>query len=83
MLCLTCENNLHLPDVASGQASKGVILFASHRNLVVSAKNLLACNVIYTSLRDFRLKGLKKNDIRLFSWASDALSDPFGISRYM
>lgn len=80
MLCLTCEN-LVLPIVTSGQASKGVKLFASYRQLNTSAKTCPLCRLIYTSLQDVRLKGLKRNDIRLFSWASDALGDPIGMSR--
>jgi len=80
MLCLTCEN-LKLPIVTSGQASKGVKLFATYRQLSASAKTCSLCHLIYTSLQDVRLKGLKRNDIQLFSWASDALGDPIGMSR--
>lgn len=80
MLCLTCEN-LDLPIVTSSQASKGFKLFASYRNLVASAKTCVLCHLIYISLQDFRLKGLKRTDIQLFSWASDALGDPIGMSR--
>ena len=80
MLCLACEN-LNLPIVTSGQASKGVKLFASYSQLSASAKSCSLCHLIFTSLQDIRLKGLKRNEIQLFSWGSDALGDPIGMSR--
>ena len=80
MLCYTCES-LVIPIVNSGHASVGIRLSSSLRQLKQSAKSCSSCALSCNTLESVRIKGVNNDVIGLFQWASDAVGDPFGMSR--
>ena len=79
-LCISCEN-IQLPIVTNGQAADGHELHRSVAKLTASARTCRPCALFLDAISGIRLKGIRHDAVRLFSWASVAAGDPVGLSR--
>ncbi|KAH8892564.1 HET-domain-containing protein [Thozetella sp. PMI_491] len=79
-LCVACEN-LEFTIVTSGQTTEGQKLHRSVARLAASARTCRLCALFLDAISSIRLKGIRNDVVRLFSWASDAQGDPIGMSR--